>query len=98
DRLALAVQRRTPAADDEERRRDERVPDPRHQWLLSLLPITMHTATRATAAMNHVTCPSGTGPRCPSAQPPRSSGCFAYWTYAMIESSWRSEICFFEKR
>ena len=30
------------------------------------------------AAMNHVTRPSGTGPRWPSAQPPRSSGFFAY--------------------
>ena len=32
------------------------------------------------AARNQVTSPSGTGPTWPIAQPPRSSGCFAYST------------------
>jgi hypothetical protein len=34
----------------------------------------------------------------PIAQPPRSSGCFAHSTYAITESSSRSEICVFGKR
>ena len=42
----------------------------------SRLPITRHVATSAAMPMNHVTRPSGTGPTCPIAQPPRSSGCF----------------------
>ena len=37
-------------------------------------PIRRATASRAAMARNHVTIPSGTGPRLPMPQPPRLSG------------------------
>src|SRR5947207_2241795 len=49
------------------------------------------SATSTVPAISHATSPSGIGPRCPIAQPPRSTGCFVSCTYLMIESSSRSE-------
>ena len=58
--------------EQQDKQRDEPAPH-----VLSRLPITTQVATIAAIPMNQVTSPSGTGPICPIAQPPRSSGCFA---------------------
>src|SRR5204862_140302 len=82
---------RRPASEDEQ-------PLARHPVADPLLPIARQVPTSTAPASSHATIPSGTGPTWPSAQPPRSSGCFAHRTYATIESRSAFEICDGPKR